>query len=313
MIGFAPEKIKLSRRREWLVNRKKLEAIRFNKLSEKAKRTGRTHWLDHVLPYAASFLKVAQMYKRGVQNALDIQVQQVELKYKELPAAFDGYKILHLSDLHIDSLPGIEEVICNRISSLEYDLCALTGDYRLHTIGNYDAALGPLQKIINCISAKDGMLATLGNHDTHEVVHYLEEMGVKVLTNETFRIEKENESIAFTGTDDPCYYYSNQIKQALAEPVGGFKVALIHTPELFHEAAENGYHLYLCGHTHGGQICLPTGKPIITHLEKGKDFYKGLWQYGNLKGYTSMGCGVSGLPIRFFNRGEITVFTLRKE
>jgi hypothetical protein len=87
---------------------------------------------------------------------------------------------------------------------------------------------------------------------------------------------------------------------------------LVHSPELFDLAAVNGYKLYLCGHTHGGQICLPGGIPVIRHLYNGKKYYRGLWQYNGMKGYTSEGCGTSGIPIRYNSHSEVTLFTLKQ-
>ena len=69
----------------------------------------------------------------------------------------------------------------------------------------------------------------------------------------------------------------------------------------------------LCGHTHGGQICLPGGIPIFTHLYSGRKFYRGLWNYGNMKGYTSPGCGAVAIPVRFNSQSEIALITLKKK
>jgi predicted MPP superfamily phosphohydrolase len=79
---------------------------------------------------------------------------------------------------------------------------------------------------------------------------------------------------------------------------------------MFDVAADNGYRLYLCGHTHGGQICLPGGIPIILHLRHGRRYYRGLWHYGRMTGYTGQGAGTVGLPVRFNTQSEITVLRL---
>lgn len=301
-------------RKEWLMNRRKLEALRFNSLSERAKKTGRMSFLDHLIPYITFSLKLAGMYKWGYENALNIVLKEHELYFEKLPAAFDGYRILHLTDFHIDCLPGLEDVICDIVEDLRYDMCAMTGDYRLGAYGNYEENVtSPLRKIINSLHAPDGIYATLGNHDTYPVVEILESMGVDVLTNETVDINRGPDKLVITGTDDPYTYYSNYATEALKTPAEGFKIALVHAPELYREAAENGYHLYLSGHTHAGQICLPTGKPVISHLRKGKHLVSGMWQEGQMVGYTSAGCGTSGLPIRFNCKGEITLFTLRSK
>ena len=91
------------------------------------------------------------------------------------------------------------------------------------------------------------------------------------------------------------------------------KIALVHSPEVAHLAAPAGYALYLCGHTHAGQICLPGGQPIITNSALRWRHARGLWRRGDMLGYTSPGAGTSGLPVRYFTRGEVTVLTLRRK
>ena len=215
--------------------------------------------------------------------------------------------------MHLNSIGRIEDIICNEIEDLEYDLCVMTGDYRDRIDGGFRHILNPMKKITSKIKAKDGILATLGNHDTYLMIQHLEEMDVRILANETIVIRRGREKLAVTGIDDPHYYYTDQAVSSLEEDINEFKIVLAHSPELYDLAADNGYKLYLCGHTHGGQICLPRGIPIFTHLYSRKKFYKGLWFYSNMKGYTSQGCGASAIPIRFNTHGEITLITLKKK
>ena len=91
-----------------------------------------------------------------------------------------------------------------------------------------------------------------------------------------------------------------------------FSIALVHSPELFDMAAEMGVDLYLCGHTHGGQVCLPGGIPFLTHLNRGKNFYSGYWRYRGLQGVTSCGVGTSGVPVRFNTQGELSILKLHR-
>ncbi len=301
-------------REQWFYNRKRLEAIRFNQLSEYKKRKGYGSNIDYLLPVISTALKMSGMYYLGNARAKQIAVREFDLHFKNLPNAFDGYKILHLTDLHVDSLPGIEQVIGEKIANLDYHICMITGDYRLKTMGKYDdKVLSPLRDIIACVQAEDGVFATLGNHDTHQIVEHLEDMGVRVLTNESEYLWRGEDKILLSGIDDPHYYYSHHAVEALQTNREAFKIALVHSPELYQEAADNAYDLYLCGHTHAGQICLPTGIPLITHLKKGHKLYKGWWEIEGMKGYTSAGCGVSGIPVRFNSRSEISLITLRKK
>ena len=299
-------------RRRWFENRINQEALRFGQLSPRAIRTGKMSPIDYLLPGIKQSLRLAGLYQRGVANARDVQVIEHELRFEDLPPAFDGYRLLHLTDFHIDSLPGLEDVIGTHLEGLPCDGCVLTGDYRFLAFGDYSPEVArPLQQIIRSIRATDGVYAVLGNHDTHQAVRLLEDMSVRVLLNESISLNRGAQQITLTGTDDPHYYHHPQAVAALQRSPEGFKVALVHSPELYQEAAAEGYQLYLCGHTHGGQVCLPGGTPVLRNLRKGRHLAHGLWQAEQMIGYTSAGCGVSGLPVRFFSRGEITLFTLR--
>jgi uncharacterized protein len=94
-------------------------------------------------------------------------------------------------------------------------------------------------------------------------------------------------------------------------PLGAPNVLLVHSPELIDEARDFGAGLYLCGHTHGGQICLPGSIPIITNAACSRRFIAGPWQDGPMAGYTHRGTGVSCVPVRFNCPGEVVVHTLR--
>jgi predicted MPP superfamily phosphohydrolase len=300
-------------RRRWIENRINQEALRFGRLSPRAIRTGKMSPIDYLLPGVKLGLCLAGLYQRGVTNARAVQVVKHELAFEDLPPAFDGYRLLHLTDFHIDSLPGLENVISAHLEELPYDACVLTGDYRFSAFGDYPPEVArPLRQIIRSIRASDGIYAVLGNHDTHQAVRLLEKMNVRVLLNESVSLNRGAQQITLTGTDDPHYYHHPEAVAALQRSSEGFKVALVHSPELYQEAAAEGYQLYLCGHTHGGQVCLPGGAPVLRNLRKGHRLAHGLWQTQQMIGYTSAGCGVSGLPIRFFSRGEITLFTLRR-
>ena len=290
-----------------------LEAFRF-----KYKRSGKkskSHWtlFERLLVLFKIFLKITGLYNRGIANAKNIQVTELQVTIKDLPDTFEGFRILHLSDLHIDAIPDFEDIVIEKTAPLKYDLCVMTGDYRKNTTGSYKNILPAMQKLLSAINAPYGIVATLGNHDTYRMIDNAEQMGVRMLINETITVEKEGQKIFITGTDDTFYYYSDEAVYVLEQPIDGVKIALSHTSELHDVAANNGYCLYLCGHTHAGQICLPGGIPLIAHQKDGKKFIKGLWQDNGMTGYTSSGVGVSGIPMRFNTTGEIVLITLTKE
>ncbi len=296
----------------WASTRSVLESDRYKR--KKNGKKSKSHWdlFQNLLYVFLWVLKICGQFERGHRNARDIKINEVILEFANLPLSFNNYRILQLSDLHIDTLPGIEDVIISKINSVNYDLCVLTGDYRKSTHGEYKHVIAPLSKIITNINAKDGIIGILGNHDTFLMAPELEEMGIRMLINESMEINIGNDKIILTGTDDPYYYFTEMARDALNDKYDGFRIALIHTSELYDIAADNGCNLYLCGHTHGGQICLPGGYPLITHQFEGSRFYKGIWEYNNMKGYTNTGCGVSAIPVRFNSEGEITVLNLRR-
>jgi predicted MPP superfamily phosphohydrolase len=299
-------------RRIWAATRAVLE--RDNYKHKRYGKRSKSHWtlFERVILAFGFALKIVKMYPRGYRNATNIVVTDIDIHSDLLPRAFDGYCILHLTDLHLDGGLNIEPLVCERIRNLRYDLCVLTGDYRERTHGTFKDMIKPLRRIAKAIRAKDGILAVLGNHDSYLMVDCMEDMGIRVLANETTTIQQGNDIIAVTGIDDPNYYYTDQAIRGLEESGNGFKIALVHTPELYDVAADNGYSLYLCGHTHGGQICLPGGIPLLTHLYHGRKFHKGLWRYGEMQGYTGLGTGTVALPVRFNSQSEITRITLKR-
>ena len=251
--------------------------------------------------------------------SLEIDRTEVELAFAGLPAAFDGYRILQISDPHFDSLEGIAEAIRERVMGLEVDLCVFTGDYRAAETGAFrqSSILDQMANVVAEIEARDGAVAVLGNHDTHDMVEPLEQVvGIRVLTNEHVEIGRDGQRISLLGLDDPYRFYSESTRRfaaSLSHEPDQFRIMLVHTPDLADDAARLGCSLYLCGHTHGGQICLPGGKPIVQHLHKERGLGRGLWRRGAMVGYTSLGAGVAGsLPVRLFAPGEVTLFRLRR-
>ncbi len=252
------------------------------------------------------------VYRRGVRNALDIELRRIDVAFDALPGAFDGYTVLHLSDLHLDSLEDTAGRVAALVAGLEVDACALTGDFADSRRRGVANSLDPLGRVIAAVAARDGLFATLGNHDSAKLVEPLERLGVRVLVNERVAIERGGARIHLTGLDDVHYFYTEKAREALLAAPEGFNVALVHSPEIVETAARAGFAFYLTGHTHGGQICLPGGRPIVTNLRAPRAYAAGLWRCRDMTGYTSTGAGVSIPPLRFNVRGEVTLITLRR-
>jgi uncharacterized protein len=257
-------------------------------------------------------LKIAGLYSRGVQNALSPIVRKIHVSFPDLPPAFDGFQILQLSDLHIDGIEALTETLIDAVSELTPDLCVMTGDYRFDIEGSCERAHSGMRSIVSLISAKCEILGILGNHDPSETAYALEEMGVQVLINDAAEVSRGQSSISFIGVDDPYDFKCDDLESALAAvPADGFKVLLAHAPELYDQAAEKGIHLYLCGHTHAGQVRIPWIGPVIRNSACPRSYSHGYWKHKGMQGYTSAGIGCSMLPVRFNCPPEIVLVELR--
>jgi predicted MPP superfamily phosphohydrolase len=256
-------------------------------------------------------LKRVGQFQRGWQNAARIVLHEHELWFPRLPRAFDGFSILHISDPHLDGMPGIEDRIVALVAGRTFDLCVLTGDYRTELHGPFRAVMASLERLVRGVRSREGFLAVLGNHDDCHMVTPMEAMGIRLLINESVVLTRASERLRVIGTDDVHYYYTDQSLHALEPARDDFSVALVHSPELYVEAADAGVALYLCGHTHGGQVCLPGGHPVLKHLRTGRHLFRGHWRHGAMQGITSVGAGTSGIPVRLNSESEILALRLR--
>ncbi len=265
-------------------------------------------WLQQMLVH---FLKITGLWRRGWANMLNPQVERTELSFANLPAAFDGFGILWMSDFHIEELHGLTESILEKIDGLDYDVCVLGGDY-CFAHGTPDEAVTRITKIVSALQAKTAVYAILGNHDFYSIAEVLDGLGVRVLLNENCTLEKDGHSIHLIGVEDCHCYKADDLDEAMAGLNGdGFKVLLSHSPEFQKKVRHSDIDLFICGHTHGGQICLPNGTPVVTGASVPRHCIKGRWQHKSMTGYTSRGAGASGVPVRFNCPGELTLLTLR--
>jgi predicted MPP superfamily phosphohydrolase len=270
-------------------------------------------WLARRLIWLSGLgLRLAGLYGRGRRNALDVRLTRLELGFERLPAAFDGFTILQLSDLHADFLPEAFEAALGHLDRQACDLCVLTGDYRRRITGGFEEVLPAIRALVSRASAVHGITAILGNHDTGRMVEAFEDLGIRFLLNEAQTVRRGDSAIHLIGTDDVHYYYTDQARRALEAAPEGFRIALVHSAELADAAAAAGFDLYLAGHTHGGQVCLPSGRPLVTRMTRLRRYASGRWRHGEMTGYTSTGVGASLLPVRFNTRGEVVHITLRR-
>lgn len=306
--GFLPEvELLAARRRLWRHRREELERAL-------ASRPWRKHPIRPVAALTRRALRLVRptrAFQRLTARTITLGLTRLSLAFPDLPVGFDGYRILHLTDLHLDAIDGTADAAARAVAGVEADLCVLTGDFRDDVTAPLEPVFESLRHILGNIRAPDGALGVLGNHDSAAMVETLEAMGMRILCNEVVHLRRGPDRIHVTGLDDVHRFHTEAAHVALHGAPDGFGVALVHSPEIADRAAA-AHRLYLTGHTHGGQICLPGGRPLITGLRRHRHLVSGLWRHGEMVGYTSRGVGASLLPLRFNCRGEIVLVTLRR-
>lgn len=256
-------------------------------------------------------LRLLGLTARARRNARDIQLQEHVVTLPHLPEAFDGYTLLHITDLHLDAAPDMVSALIRAVGGLQYDLCVLTGDYRLRTFGPCEAALAALAELRPHLQGP--VYATLGNHDSLRMVPAMEAMGYTLLINEWTTLQRGGASIYLAGIEDAHFYRLDNFHRAADEiPPHAVSVLLSHTPEPYRQAAHADFDLMLCGHTHGGQLCLPGGRAIMTDADSPRRLARGAWRHHQMTGYTATGSGTSIVDARLNCPPEVTLHRLRR-
>lgn len=241
-----------------------------------------------------------------------LKLERVAVAVKHLPATLEGFKIVHMSDFHLDpfnQLDLIREAVAIA-NSIQPDLTVLTGDF----VTRRAEAIEELIPALAALTASQGVFAVLGNHDVYTnaqtVRGALEQAGITVLCNTGVALGNYHGTLYLAGLDDGRWGQPD-LQQALdGLPANALCVLLMHEPDFADTAAEDGrVALQLSGHTHGGQIRLPfIGAPVLPKM--GKCYIQGLYRVQGMWLYVTRGIGSSGLPIRFNCRPEITEIRL---
>lgn len=245
-----------------------------------------------------------------------IELTHVEIPLPRLPEQFDGYRIVHISDIHAGIwLPDdrLEEVAAI-VNAQDPDLVAITGDFVTLT---YLEAPDHIVPEMRMLRARDGVVAVLGNHDYwgilgHRQIRYVIRAGGMIdLNNDVHTLERDGAVLHLAGVDSAREHMARPDIVLDKLPREGAAILLAHEPDFADVAARtNRFDLQLSGHSHGGQVVVPVyGPPHLPPM--GKKYHTGRYRIGNLVLYTNRGLGVVGLPVRFFCRPEITVITLR--
>jgi uncharacterized protein len=269
--------------------------------------------VPHIVHLAEPLLRAVGLGRRALANTLAVETSEIELFFPHLPLAFDGYTIAHFSDFHIGRVPGLIDRVLEQLRDQTVDLAVITGDFQSRGTPTPAATAAELAPLVAALNPPDGILGVLGNHDMHDVVEVLEDIGIQMLINEHVTISRGGSPIRISGVDDVNRFYTEAAHQTLAtSSAGQFSIALVHSAEMADVAAASGYALYLSGHSHGGQVCLPGGRPILTAMDNHRRLATGPWQWDGMLGYTTRGVGVVQRA-RFNCPPEIVLLRLRCE
>jgi len=261
-----------------------------------------------VLHVAAAIALGCWLYGHFIEpNWVDVHVTTLHTpKLKTV-----GFRIVQISDLHCDWRSRNEEKMVQIINDLKPDIIVATGDYLNHTLG-----LPHLRDALHRLEAPLGKFAVLGNQDAKWPApsDLLDGTGFRRLNHETVPVTKGAESLGISGID---FVHSDILLESVKTlPRDRFNVFLYHTPDLIEEVCGPGVDLYLCGHTHGGQVTLPWYGALITFSKFGKKYESGRYRVGQTTLYVSRGLGLEPRPgpqVRFLARPEIAVFDIVPE
>jgi uncharacterized protein len=239
-----------------------------------------------------------------------VRLRTVVVRLPGWPAAFDGYRIVHLSDLHVGSFDPPERARrwIERAQAARPDLVVVTGDLVASGTRHYPAVAG----LLGGLRAPDGVLAVTGNHDLWdpaELGRQLEARGVRVLDGRWVERARDEARVVVAGVGAS----RRRAPPALPSWAGLPTVPtllLAHDPAVFEAAAAAGVPLTLSGHTHAGQVALPLFGRWVNMARLAARYTRGLYRLGESQLFVNAGLGITGLPVRLGARPEIVVLEL---
>lgn len=263
--------------------------------------------IDRLAEFA---LKACGLWNRAHRNIFRIETREMHWELPRLPEIFRGFRLLQVSDPHVDIDPELGPCIAEKVRQTPHDALVITGDYRNTTDKDYTPCMRAMRQIIE--AGAESRFGILGNHDFIEKVWDLEAAGLPILLNEAVALERSGQALWIVGVDDAHFYQNHDFAAARKNiPQSDCSILLCHTPEVHEQASLHNFDLMLSGHTHGGQICLPGGRHLVCPVKGiSAPFIKGPWKSGDLLGYTSRGTGSCGVAARLNCPPEITVHIL---
>lgn len=238
-----------------------------------------------------------------------LQLHMIPIKDEQIPKAFNGYSIAHLSDLHSEEMGHRNESLLNMLRESHPDIIAITGD--LLDCKDTD----PTIAIDFCAEAVKiaPVYYVTGNHESrfepeffNMVMQGLRDVGVQILEDEEVLLTRDGSTISLVG-----HQWGDTKQIGLLSNFEGFQILLSHHPEAIDDYAAGGYDLVLSGHAHGGQFRLPwIGGLIAPGQGLFPRYTSGRYQVGDTQLVVSRGIGNSGFPLRFNNRPEVILIIL---
>ncbi len=243
-----------------------------------------------------------------------VHIEKVALTLPRLASSFHNYRIAQISDIHAGgwiTRAHIQDVVA-RVNAMAADLVVITGD--IFTTGPRRSG-DDIATTFSYLSAKDGVLVVLGNHDHWQGADRVREVLAATptieLRNAARTLERGSDLLTIAGVDD-VWQQQDDLDQALAQtPNQGAAILIAHEPDFADQSATTGrFDLQLSGHSHGGQVAVPFYGPLrLPYL--GVKYHSGLYQVGDMLQYTNRGIGMVKPYVRFNCRPEITLLTLR--
>ena len=256
---------------------------------------------------ASNFSKVA---RSAINEANSLEIEEVRIELKRLPKSLDGFKIVHLSDIHHSPFTDLQHIrnAVEIANDLEPDMFVLTGDYVSHE----SEYIAPMAEVLGSLESEFGTYACLGNHDhwtdADLVTHMLRGEGVNVLVNEGFRFTAKDASFWLCGVDDHMAGKTDVPAALKGSFPDEMKLLLAHNPVIIRQAARQRVDLMLSGHTHGGQVKIRENEKKLLARRR---LSSGLHQRRHTQIYITRGIGTVILPVRYQCPPEISLIELK--
>jgi len=262
-------------------------------------------------PLRSLAVSLTHVARAALSEPYMLSIEHERIHLARLPKAFDGFRVVQLSDIHHGPFSSTEQIerAVETANRLQPDIIALTGDY----ISKERHYAAPCAEMMGRLQAKYGVYAVLGNHDhwvdAPLVTDLFRAEGIKVLINEGMRFEKDGAAFWLAGVDDTMVGLED-ISLALAgSREDEMKLLLAHNPIVLRRAARASVDLVLSGHTHGGQVAIRGERSTVRGARK--RLLKGHGKLGSTQIYVNRGLGTVVLPIRYGCPPEISLLELR--